>query len=121
MFLSGQLGTAQLGLAQLGQYEKLGSTFGNIDGATQSVLAAVATPLVTGGKLSGGIPALAIHGDTRNVQGAIATALFVGASLSTPGLAGGKKAPGGYWWWWQSNELAKRLLIESMGKSDEKT
>jgi hypothetical protein len=53
MYLSGQLGTAQLGLAQLGQFKKSFSI--SINASAQSPQPATATPLVSGGRISGGI------------------------------------------------------------------
>jgi hypothetical protein len=54
MYLSTQLGTAQLGLAQLGQFK---ASFAlTIAGGSQSVFPVVATAFVSGGRVSGGIP-----------------------------------------------------------------
>ena len=119
-FLSGQLGTDQLGLAQLGQFKKTGAPAAlSIDGSNTSVVEATATPFVAGGVVSGPVPpGLNINGNVVAVKSVHAIALSAGAVLNTPGLAA---APGGKgsWRWWEAGELAFELIQQGLEAPDD--
>ncbi len=107
-FLSGQLGTAQLGLAQLGQYKKLGAAAGTIDGTGQAPLPVTATALHVGGAISGGAAPIVISGAARSPLPVTSTALFAGGAIS-----GGNPVPKrgqGSFWPWMPGELAFRMI-----------
>jgi hypothetical protein len=115
MYLSGQLGTAQLGLAQLGQFKRSFSL--SLDASSTSPVAVVATALSTGGAVSGGTPTLHVDGSNTNPVAVTATALSAGAKLNTPGLAA-RPVRGGFWWWWQESEFALNLIDDMLGRSE---
>lgn len=136
--LSTQLGTAQLGLAQLGQFTSGGPPFGSIDASAKSPQPAIATPLHTGGAISG--PGGSISGAARSPQGATATALSAGArvvlglsidgsnrrpvqAVATPLRAGAaiagppsRRHRGSAWWNWQPGELALELIEQALSQ-----
>ena len=115
-YISTQLGTAQLGLAQLGQFKKQAPSALAIDASNTSVIVATATAFVTGGSIAGPPPPpLTISGGTVGVIAAHAKALSLGAKLKTPGLARTVK---GSWWPWQPGELEFRLIQEGLEAED---
>jgi hypothetical protein len=120
-YLSGQLGTDQLGLAQLGQFEKIGGAPAvlNIDGSSQAPLAVAAVALSSGAAVSGGAtPPLVISGAVRGPLELSAVALSAGAALRTPGLA--RRVSGGGVWPWQPGFLAFRMIHDALqGEGDD--
>jgi len=108
-YLSAQLGTAQLGLDQLGQFKKLGGAApGTIDGSGQAPLPVTATALHAGGAVSGGVPPIVISGAARSPLPVTSTALFAGGAISG-GIPAVKRGRGSFWPW-MPGELALRML-----------
>lgn len=70
-YISTQLGTAQLGLAQLGQFKKPNTAI-SLDASARAPQPVTATPLVSGGRVSGGTP--------------LSAARFISAQLGTAQL-----------------------------------